>query len=124
MTIRNIIIIVIIASIGYFFSVYTKLGTTMNFGKLSVINVHRNVKCLFEEKNCEENNITLFTLFMSGIYFMIGYKYPDYYITIFALSIGSQIFLQYLNPGFNSSFIVDPLANLTGYALGSILASK
>jgi hypothetical protein len=124
MTIRNIIIIIIIAAIGYFFSLYTRLGTTINFGKKSVINVHHDVKCFFKEPNCEENNITLFTLFMSGIYFMIGYKYPDYYITIFALSIGSQIFLQYMNPSFQSSFIVDPLANLTGYALGSIMAGK
>jgi len=116
MTIRNIIIIVFILSIGYTVCMYMQLG------KQTMIDVPYDIKCAFQEKNCEENDITAFTLCMSGLYFLIGYKIPDYYITVFALSIGSQILLQYM--GHNSSFIVDPLANLTGYAIGSILSPK
>lgn len=124
MTIRytNILIIATIILVGYICCMWIRLGTNFDLNKLTMVGVPHDIKCAFGESYCEQNDITAFTLVMSILYFIVGYNIPDYYITVFTLSVGFQIFLY--NIGSNSSFIVDPLANMTGYALGSVLSTK
>src|SRR5579863_6332666 len=101
--IKNIILITLIVSIAYICSICTLFGSN-HLAKLSMIRLPYDIKCIFKEKNCEQNDITIFTLVMSLIYFMIGYKIPDHYLTVITLAIGSQILLQYM--GYGSSFII------------------
>ncbi len=133
--IRNIIIIIFIISIIYFCFLYVyhlsnafekvlaRKGyqyTNKQFDptKYSVIDVPDKFKCFLNEDSCEQNNITLFTVCVSVIYFIIGRTFPDHYMIAIFSSIGFQIFRQSI--GLGSSFITDPLANITAYTLGSI----
>src|SRR5438067_13588448 len=100
----SIIIIVFVISIIYICFSYLKSGLT----KDSVIDVPTNIKCFFSEDNCEQNNITAFTLCVSVIYFIIGYAYPDQYLVAIFSSIGFQVFKQWFRTSDSGSFIVDP----------------
>jgi hypothetical protein len=122
MNIVNIIIFAIVITLGYSFLFCLSAGLKTNLTKVSVIDVPHDIKCVFKEEGCEENNITPFTLCMSLLYFLVGYKIPGYYITALVLALGTQIIRQYIDS--QGSFVIDPLANMTGYTLGSILSSK
>jgi hypothetical protein len=118
--IKNIILMTSVITFGYIFFVYV-LGKT-GYISTKMIMIHHDIKCIFKEEGCEKNDITLFTLCMSVLYFLVGYNIPHYYITAFVLSIGFQIVRQYMDA--EASYLIDPLANITGYALGSVLNSK
>jgi len=115
--IRQIIILIIIISIVYI------LLSRMNLGQsYPVLMVPTNIKCFMDEDSCEQNNITIFTLIISALYGFIGYNFPDQYGVAIFSSVGFQILRQWM--GYGSSYIVDPLANITAYTLGSIICPK
>jgi hypothetical protein len=78
------------------------------------------LKCYFNESGCERGNITIFSFFHLIGYFIIGFLIPDYYWEIIILSYACE-FLE-LGLGFTTKFIIDPLINISGYAIGSALS--
>lgn len=86
------------------------------------IPVPYGLKCYFNEDGCERGNITIFSFFHFIGYFIIGFLIPDYYWTIIILSYACE-FLE-LGLGFTTKFIIDPLINISAYALGSAASSQ
>ena len=84
------------------------------------IPVPYGLKCYFNEDGCERGNITIFSFFHLIGYFIIGFLIPDYYWEIIILSYACE-FLE-LGLGFTTKFIIDPLINISGYAIGSALS--
>ena len=84
------------------------------------IPVPYGLKCYFNENGCERGNITIFSFFHLVGYFIIGFLIPDYYWEIIILSYACE-FLE-LGLGFTTKFIIDPLINISGYAIGSALS--
>ena len=84
------------------------------------IPVPYGLKCLFGENGCERGNISFFSFFHFIGYFIIGILIPDYYWEIIILSYACE-FVE-LGLGFTPKFIIDPLINIAGYAIGSALS--
>lgn len=84
------------------------------------IPVPYGLKCYFNESGCERGNIDIFSFFHFIGYFIIGFLIPDYYWEIIILSYICE-FLE-LGLGFPTKFIIDPLINISGYAVGSALS--
>jgi hypothetical protein len=84
------------------------------------IPVPYGLKCYFNEDQCEKGNIDIFSFFHFIGYFVIGILIPDYYWEIIILSYACE-FLE-LGLGLTTKFIVDPIINLSGYAIGSALS--
>jgi hypothetical protein len=84
------------------------------------IPVPYGLKCLFGESGCERGNISFLSFFHFIGYFIIGVLIPDYYWEIIILSYACE-FIE-LGLGFTPKFIIDPLINISGYAIGSALS--
>lgn len=118
--IKKIIILILI------FAILWKIYCYIFRSKYSFINENENeieipksIKCFFGEENCEEGNIDSWTLFLAFIYFVIGLIIPNQYLAIIIISI----IFEFIEPvlGNRSKFIIGPLANLTGYTIGSLI---
>jgi len=84
-----------------------------------IMDVPDSIKCFFGEDRCDEGDIDYWTLLHGIVYFIIGILVPDQYLLIVLISIGFELFQPYL--GNSSRYIINPLVNLTGYAIGSVL---
>jgi hypothetical protein len=84
------------------------------------IPVPYGLKCLFGESGCERGNISFLSFFHFIGYLIIGVLIPDYYWEIIILSYACE-FIE-LGLGFTPHFIIDPLLNISGYAIGSALS--
>lgn len=89
---------------------------------MKIMDVPHAVKCYFGEENCDEGNIDAWSLLNMFVYFVIGYIVPGHYLLIIIVSIAFEIVKPMF--GSNAKLIVDPLINLTGYAIGSMLSPK
>lgn len=87
-----------------------------------IITLPTNIKCALQENECEKNDFTINTLFTSLIYLLIGYFIPDQYMVVILTIYAYQAFN--LLTSRHTSLIIDPLANLTGYLIGSAISPK
>lgn len=87
-----------------------------------ILGVPDRIKCALSESNCQQNDLSLQTIIVSLFFMLAGYYNPHSYFIAFSVAIGAQAVRYYLDG--NSSFIVDPLANMTAYAIGSILSGN
>lgn len=117
LSIKIIIISIIIAGLFYIYG--KKFG---NATTTTLIEIPYSVKCYFKEDGCESGNIDYMTIALAVIYFFIGAYIPDHYITVFIVTT----LFEFVKPlmGYRSKFIIDPLASITGYALGSVLSCR
>lgn len=119
-TIQKIIIVIIIfvvILVIYNFTYKSKYGGYISNVKIS--DVPYAIKCAFEEPGCEEGNIDGWTLVHGIMYFIIGLFVPNRFLVILVISIIWEL-LQPLM-GNSARFIINPLVNLTGYAIGSLV---
>lgn len=84
-----------------------------------IISIPLEIKCLFGEDYCEEGDIDYWVLLHGFIYTMIGILIPGQYLAVTIMSILFEFMQTYMGNG--ARFIVNPLVNLTGYGLGSLL---
>jgi len=89
---------------------------------LEIADVPESLKCFFNEDKCEEGDLDGWTVAHIVMYFIIGYVVPDQYLAILFISIVWELFQPMI--GSNAMFIINPLVNLTGYSLGSVLSQK
>jgi hypothetical protein len=115
----KIIVLVIIFTLIYWLysaTVKAKYDETLTH---KIVEVPDALKCFFGEDRCDEGDIDYWTLLHGIVYFIIGVLVPDQYLIIVLISIGFELFQPYL--GNSSRYIINPLVNLTGYAIGSVL---
>jgi len=115
-SIQILFLLILISTIGFFL-----LGKISTRSGKSVIDVPHQLKCALNESNCENNNITFFTLYTSLFFGIGGYYIPNQYILALIVSVGIQFCRLYFGVESESSFIIDPLANMTFYAVGNCL---
>jgi hypothetical protein len=84
-----------------------------------IIEVPYGMKCYFGQKDCENGDFTIFTIFHLISYIVVGYVVPGYYLEIFVISILCEL-LEY-GMGFEAKYLLDPLVNEIGYVIGSNL---
>lgn len=97
-----------------------KYGDFLTNFKIS--DVPDSIKCMFGEDNCEEGDIDGWSICHGLMYFIIGLIAPNYYITITAVSVVFELVQPFL--GNSSRYIINPLVNLTGYTIGSIMSKN
>lgn len=120
--IKGIILVYFIS--GLIWTIYCKFlaGGLINSipgrGKYS-IDPPKSAKCFIGERKCEEAVINIWTLFHFIINFIAGYFYPNRYLFVFIFAFITEIWELLI--GFNAKWFIDPLANLSGYMLGSYL---
>lgn len=88
----------------------------------TVVEVPSKLKCALNEPSCDYNDLNLHTIIISLFFMLAGYYRPDSYGSALIISLGTQAVRYYFDG--KSSFIIDPMANMTGYAIGSILANR
>lgn len=89
---------------------------------IKISNVPHSIKCFFNEPGCDTGNIDGWTLMHGLAYFIIGIIVPDHYLFIVIVSIIFELAKPYF--GDNARYIINPLVNLTGYAIGSAINKK
>jgi hypothetical protein len=112
--ITNMVKMAILISIGYIVMFYV-------FSEKNILlKIPRSIKCALDESKCDENDLSMFTVSVSIIYLLVGYMYPNYYFTAIVITYITQV-IKY-NMGYPTSLIIDPLANVTGYTIGSVIS--
>jgi hypothetical protein len=118
--ITKIIILLIIFAVIWQIYNYTYLKQHDDFlGKMKIVDVPYSIKCFFNESGCEEGDIDGRAIVQGLIYFIVGIIVPNQYLAILVISIVFEIFRPYF--GNKARYIINPLINLTGYAIGSIV---
>jgi hypothetical protein len=84
-----------------------------------IISIPLELKCLFGEDHCEEGDIDYWVLLHGFLYMSIGILIPDQYLAVIIISVLFEFMQTYMGNG--ARFIVNPLVNLTGYGVGSLL---
>jgi energy-coupling factor transporter transmembrane protein EcfT len=115
---KLILFIIVLVMAWYLYNSFLndKLGNIMGE---KIISIPNDVKCFFKESNCEEGDIDGWTLLSGFIYLIAGYLIPNNYFAAIIISIAIEI--AKFKAKMNSKFIVNPLFNITGYAIGSYL---
>jgi hypothetical protein len=104
----------------YQFTYKVKYGDLLANFKL--FDVPYEIKCFFEEPGCEDGNINGWSLVQIFAYLIIGYFVPNQYLVIVVISV----LIELIEPmaGYQPKYIIDPVTNLTGYTLGSLMSPK
>jgi hypothetical protein len=89
---------------------------------IKIADVPHSVKCFFNEPGCEEGDIDGWAIVHGLMYFIIGLLVPNQYFAIIVISIIFEIIQPYL--GNKPRYIINPLINITTYAIGSILSNR
>jgi hypothetical protein len=89
---------------------------------MPIIDVPYEIKCTIGDENCENGDITTWTIGHFIIYMIVGLYIPNCYLEILIISIICEMLESAL--GHTSKFVIDPLINLTGYAIGSAFSRK
>ena len=120
--IKKIVVLLIIFAIIWQIYNYTYCAHNGDVLKnIKIADVPYSVKCAFNEPGCEEGNIDGWSLVHGLMYFIIGLIAPNQYLFIIAISIIFEIIQPYL--GNKARYIINPLINITGYAIGSLLSN-
>jgi hypothetical protein len=101
---------------------YALTLTKTNAYNIKFLDIPYSIKCAFNENQCETGDIDTWTLIHAAGFFVLGYYFPNQYLTVIILSIIIVIIEPYL--GYHPKYIIDPLVNLTFYSFGSIIAPK
>ena len=81
-----------------------------------------SINCFVGEGTCEKNGISIWTVGHFVFYTIVGAIVPGLYIEVLAISIFYEIFEQMV--GHKPQYIIDPVVNMTGYILGSLLSKN
>ena len=73
------------------------------------------------KNKCEKVNVDGWTVMHIVMYFFLGMVIPGKYLFILILSIVCELFEYY--SGWRARWFIDPIANVFGYWLGSLLAA-
>lgn len=90
-------------------------------GEMKFAEVPYSVKCAFNEPDCEKGDLDGWSLVNALLFFIIGLIIPDKYLIIIVISVVLEILQPYF--GNSSRYIINPLVNITGYAIGSLVNS-
>lgn len=74
------------------------------------------------EPRCESNGVDFWTIGHFVFWTIVGAIVPGLYVEVIIISILYEVFENMV--GAKSQFIIDPIANLMGYTLGSALSLK
>jgi len=119
--IKKLIVLLIIFAVVWQIYNYTYRARYGDFlGNMKIANVPYSVKCFFDEPGCDKGDIDGWAVVHGLMYFIIGLIVPNQYLLIFVISIVFEIIQPYL--GNNARYILNPLINMTGYTIGSILS--
>jgi len=99
-----------------FMNADNEMGDIVNSIK---VDVPEKVKCPIRYFRCDEGVINLATLLHFIMYFIIGMVIPNRYGAILIVSIVFEIIELWV--GFPCKIILDPIVNMLGYFLGSML---
>ena len=113
--IKKILIMLIIFAIMWL--VYKQYVTNVS---TTIMDIPHSIKCFFNESGCEEGNLDYLSIVHFLVYFIIGMLFPNHYVIIIIISICYELMVSYLNG--HPKYIINPLINFTGYALGSLFA--
>lgn len=84
------------------------------------ITVPHKVKCLFNEKRCEEGDLNSWSALHFVIYLIAGFLFPNRFIFFLIISLLCELFeLKIVDC--NAKWILDPTTNMLGYVIGSLL---
>lgn len=83
-----------------------------------------NIKCAFNENNCEKGNLIVGDIFQFIIFFILGRTCPNCYTEIIVLSILFEIFMYHQVKHMTAKFIISPLIKITAYSLGTRSINK
>lgn len=86
------------------------------------IGIPGNLKCCIKMNKCEDGDLNIWSLIHFIMYAIIGYFIPGYYLAILYISIVCELFE--LGMGYTSKLILDPVTNLAGYFVGSLLSPR
>lgn len=78
-------------------------------------------KCLFGQPQCEKSKFTWWTVLHIIMYAIVGYLVPNLYVEVAIISVGFEM-IEY-GVGYPAKFVLDPVANLFGYFIGSTIAN-
>ena len=118
--IKKIIILLIIFAVVYQvynFSYKAKHGDILS--NIKFADVPDSVKCFFNEPGCSKGNIDGWSLMHGLMFLIIGLIVPNQYFFVIIISIALEILQPFI--GNNARYILNPLINLTGYAVGSVI---
>lgn len=102
--------------------VYRYWSKESKIKQMNIINIPYSVKCTIGDKNCEDGDITSWTIGHFIIYMIVGLFVPNCYVEVLIISIACEMLESAL--GHTSKFIVDPIINLIGYTIGSQFSRK
>ena len=120
--IKKIIVLLIFFAIMWQIYNYTYRTRYGDYFSNTIVDVPYSIKCFFNEPGCEEGNIDGWSIVHGLMFFIIGLIVPNQYLVILIISIILEFIQPYL--GNNARYIINPLINLTGYTLGSIMNSN
>jgi len=81
-----------------------------------------SINCFVGEGTCEKNGISIWTVGHFVFYTIVGAIVPGLYIEVLTISIFYEIFEQMV--GHKPQYIIDPIVNMSGYILGSLLSKN
>lgn len=118
-TINLIILLIVLAVLWHLYnSFYRKKNGDIFSSKL--IDVPYDIKCPVEYDRCEEGDIDAWDLIRGLIFLVIGIAIPNKYLVVIIMSILFELIQPYF--GGVPKYIINPLINITGYAVGSIMS--
>lgn len=85
----------------------------------ALIEIPYCIKCFPKTDHCESGDINQWSLMHFVVYMLIGLYIPNLYIEILYISIFCELIETGM--GYTSKYIMDPLTNLFGYFIGTIL---
>ena len=121
--IKKILVLLVIFAIIWL--VYNNIFKVKNNGYPSdtkILDVPYSIKCFFNEPGCEEGNIDGWSVVHLLVCFIIGMFFPNRFLVIIIFSVAFEIIGSRL--GKQPRYIINPLINITGYAIGSLMSFR
>lgn len=119
---KLIVLLIIFAILWQIYNITYRQKYGDYFGNMKVAEVPHSVKCFFNEPGCEEGDIDGWSIVYALIYFIVGLIIPNQYLAVIVISILFELAQPYF--GNRSRYIINPLVNITGYGLGSLLSKN
>ena len=117
---KLIVILIIFAVLWQIYNITYRAKYGDYFGNMKIADVPFDVKCFFNESGCEEGDIDGWSLVYALIYFIIGLIIPNQFLIVIIVSVVFEILQPYF--GNNARYIINPLVNITGYGIGSLMS--
>ena len=117
-TIKIILVLIILIVIWQIYNIIFRNGYLIT--NIKIAEVPRSIKCVIEQPGCEDGDIDGWSILHALMYFIVGIIIPDQYLVILIISVIYEFVQPYIG-NHSARYIINPLVNLTGYALGSIV---